>query len=36
MNKNCCIIEDEPIAVQILWDYIKKTPVLKSCKFMVG
>lgn len=26
---NCFIIEDEPIAVQILRDYIRKTPVLK-------
>lgn len=30
MNINCFIIEDEPLAIQILESYIEKTPFLKT------
>ena len=29
MTLNCCIVDDEPLAAELLESYIKKTPFLK-------
>ena len=29
MNLNCAIVDDEPLALELLESYVKKTPFLK-------
>lgn len=29
MNLNCCIIDDEPLALELMESYVAKTPFLK-------
>lgn len=31
MNLNCCIIDDEPLALELLESYVQKTPFLTLC-----
>lgn len=31
MNLNCCIIDDEPLALGLLESYVQKTPFLTLC-----